>query len=116
MTDEEMAEQYVKENGKVYYHSNGEPIFTREEDLKFAFLAGLRAGKDIDVSTKWLKPSEKLPEECSTVLAYDFEDSEPALFRFVASDTWEYLPRRIAWLSNDQIECWCEIPKYTEEI
>ena len=76
-----------------------------------AFLAGLKTGK-----SKWHKPSEKLPGECSTVLAYDFEDSEPALFRFVASDTWEYFPRRIACLSNNQIKCWCEIPKYTEEI
>lgn len=65
---------------------------------------------------KWHKPSEKLPEECSLVLAFAFDDSEPALFEFVASDTWEWMPRRIASLSNDQIKCWCEIPKYTEEI
>lgn len=44
MTEEEMAEEYVKENSKVYYHPNGEPIFTREEDMKYAFLAGAEFG------------------------------------------------------------------------
>jgi hypothetical protein len=107
MTDEEMAVDWICSQG--WNESN---LPSDEFGQMFqAFLAGLKAGKP-----KWFKPSEKLPEECSTVLAYDFEDSEPALFRFVASDTWEYLPRRIAWLSNDQIKCWCEIPKYTEEI
>lgn len=60
MKDEELAEQYVKENGKVYYHSNGEPMFTREEDLKFAFLAGLKA------KTQWhdlRKDPNDLPKE-----------------------------------------------------
>lgn len=75
-----------------------------------SYLAGLGASRP-----KWHKPSEKLPAECSLVLAFDFDDSEPALFKFVTSDTWEWMPRRIAFLSNDQIKCWCEIPKYTEE-
>lgn len=75
-----------------------------------SYLAGLEAGRP-----KWHKPSEKLPAECSLVLAFDFDDSEPALFKFVTSDTWEWMPRRIAFLSNDQIKCWCEIPKYTGE-
>jgi hypothetical protein len=64
---------------------------------------------------KWYKPSEKLPEECSLVLAFEFGNSEPALFKFVTSNTWEWMPRRIACLNNDQIKCWCEISKYTEE-
>lgn len=110
MKDEEMAEDWIRKNCcewclyKDDCDSENINCFNKN-----AFLAGLKAGRP-----KWHKPSEKLPEECSAVLAYDFEDSEPALFRFVASDTWEYLPRRIAWLSNDQIKSWCEIPKYTE--
>lgn len=65
MKDEELAEQYVKENGKVYYHSNGEPMFTREEDLKFAFLAGLRADRP-----QWHYIKDKLPPSGETVLLY----------------------------------------------
>lgn len=110
MTDEEMAKEYCNNEVPFDTTESGEKLYT-ENDLKNSFLAGLKAGRP-----KWFKPSEKLPEECSTVLAYDFEESEQCWFRFVASDTWEYLPRRIAWLSNDQIKCWYEIPKYTEEI
>lgn len=97
MTDEEMADKYV--------------IDTGNNDCTIeAFLAGLKAGRP-----KWHKPSEKLPADCSLVLAFDFEDSEPALFEFVTSNTWEWMPRRIACLNNDQIKCWCDIPKYMEE-
>ena len=65
MKDEEKAEQYVKENGTVYYHSNGKPMFTREEDLKFAFLAGLKEGRP-----KWHYIKDKLPPSGETVLLY----------------------------------------------
>lgn len=100
MTDEEMAKEYAKPwKTSLAYVS-----------VKEAYLAGLEAGRP-----KWHKPSEKLPADCSLVLAYDFEDSEPALFKFVTSNTWEWMPRRIACLNNDQIKRWCEIPKYTEE-
>lgn len=121
MTDEEMAEEYadrtriVDENTRAGtdcislvqdYEGNYIDIHER---IKQAYLAGLKAGRP-----KWHKPSEKLPEECSLVLAFEFENSEPALFEFVTSNTWEWMPRRIACLHNDQIKCWCEIPKYTE--
>ena len=61
-------------------------------------------------ANEWHKPSEKLPEECSLVLAYGFDDTEPSLYEYVDSDTWEWMPRRIASLSNDQIRLWKEIP------
>ncbi len=94
MTDEEMAVNWIRSQGW-----NEKTLPSDEFGQMFqAFLAGLKAGK-----TKWHKPSEKLPAGCSLVLAYDFEDSEPALFRFVTSNTWEWMPRRIAWLNNDQI-------------
>ena len=60
-------------------------------------------------ANEWHKPSEKLPEECSLVLAYSFEDTEPALWEFVTSDQWEWLPKRIVFCSNDQIRLWKEI-------
>ena len=108
MTDEEMAKQFADE----YATPDIEPTLRMHlyECSKESFLAGLNEGKP-----KWHKPSEKLPADCSLVLAFGFEDSEPALFEFVTSNTWEWMPRRIACLSNDQIKCWCEIPKYTED-
>ena len=60
-------------------------------------------------ANEWHKPSEKLPKECSLVLAYSFEDTEPALWEFVTSDQWEWLPKRIVFCSNDQIRLWKEI-------
>lgn len=79
------------------------------------FIAGAEFG--YNKANEWHKPSEKLPEKCSLVLALAFEDSEPALFEFVASDTWELIPQRIASLSNAQIRLWKEIilPKEVSE-
>ena len=69
-------------------------------------------------ANEWHKPSEKLPKECSLVLAYSFEDTEPALWEFVTSDQWEWLPKRIVFCSNDQIRLWKEIvlPELPKEI
>lgn len=66
--------------------------------------------------TEWHKPCEKLPEECSLVLAYSLDDTEPSLWEFVANDQWEWLPKRIVFCSNNQIRLWKEIilPKESE--
>ena len=60
-------------------------------------------------ANEWHKPSEKLPERCSLVLAYAFDDTEPSLYQFVTNDQWEWMPRIIVFLSNDQIRLWKEI-------
>ena len=67
-------------------------------------------------ANEWHKPSEKLPEECSLVLAYSLDDTEPSLWKFVTSGQWEWLPKRIVFCSNDQIRLWKEIvlPKESE--
>lgn len=104
MTDKEMADEWVKANCDDSLYS------FRGKELRCAFIAGLKAGRP-----KWHRPSEKLPEECTTVLACEFNNEEPSLYRFVTSDQWEWLPRRIAVLNNAEISKWCEIPKYTEE-
>ncbi len=127
MTREEMAEEYVDtllnkddpELDKLLDENLGDlKLTTKQAGVLLgiikgvgicSYLAGFEAGR-----TKWNKPSEKLPADCSLVLAFGFENSEPALFEFVTSNTWEWMPRRIACLSNDQIKRWCEIPKCTE--
>ncbi len=108
MTEKEMAQEYEKNAEYIEIDDYGHKVYG-SQDIEQAFLAGLKAGRP-----KWHKPSEKLPEECSLVLAFEFEDSEPTLFEFVTSNTWEWMPRRIACLHNDQIKCWCEIPKFKE--
>lgn len=109
MTDEEMAEQYVKENGKVYYHPNGKPVFTREEDLKFAFIAGLEAGR----KQKWHKVADgDLPPVRMVIFVSGYLGDIKDLHGF---DEWD----GEKWLNDDMPglvrEAWCEIPQYTEE-
>ena len=69
-------------------------------------------------ANEWHKPSEKLPEECSLVLAYLFEETEPTICEYVVSNQWECLPKRIVFCSNDQVRKWKEIvlpaPKESE--
>ena len=110
MTDEEMAEQYVKENGKVYYHSNGEPIFTREEDLKFAFLAGLKAGKP-----EWHKVADgDLPKENKLYLVA-IKDNGLAIAYFNGRH-WE-TKFNLGDFGHlvETVIAWCEIPTFDKE-
>ena len=83
------------------------------------YFYGFKKGAEFgyNKANEWHKPSEKLPKECSLVLAYSFEDTEPALWEFVTSDQWEWLPKRIVFCSNDQIRLWKEIvpPKEIKE-
>ena len=80
-----------------------------------AWNGGYLAG--FNKANEWHKTSEKLPKDCSLVLAYGFDDTEPTLYYYVASDTWEWMPKRIAVYSNDQIRLWKEIilPKESEQ-
>ena len=82
--------------------------------LEYAFKDGAEFG--YNKANEWHKTSEKLPKDCSLVLAYGFDDTEPTLYYYVASDTWEWMPKRIAVYSNDQIRLWKEIilPKESE--
>ena len=78
---------------------------------KQAYIAGYNEANE------WHKPSEKLPEECSLVLAYLFDETEPTICEYVVSDQWECLPKRFVFCSNDQVRKWKEIepPKEIKE-
>lgn len=99
---EKEAEEYAKQNNPAEYGVRA---------THFTVLNSFKDGAEFgyNKANEWHKPSEKLPEECSLVLAYGFDDTEPSLYYFVASDFWEWMPRRIASLSNDQIRLWKEI-------
>ena len=99
---------------------NCKNVYYKRETDKRSYIDGFKDGAEFgyNKANEWHKPSEKLPKECSLVLAYSFEDTEPALWEFVTSDQWEWLPKRIVFCSNDQIRLWKEIvlPELPKEI
>ena len=88
--------------------------YSKTDSIADAFQKGAEFG--YNKANEWHKPSEKLPEECSLVLAYIFEETEPTICEYVVSDQWECLPKRIVFCSNDQVRKWKEIvlPKESE--
>ena len=97
---EKEAEEYMQDKFRT-------TSITGYNSMKQAFKAGAEFG--YNKANKWHKPSEKLPEECTLVLAYLFEETEPTICEYVVSDQWECLPRRIVFCSNDQVRKWKEI-------
>lgn len=113
MTEEEMAEEYLD---KRYLKDMGV-----RNPCKDAFLAGLKAGKNMaetDLATvaymqgaeryktKWHKvKSGDLPPEDTKVLAF-MAGGEVCIAHFYRKNVWDKIEIVIAW---------CEIPKYTEE-
>ena len=92
---EKEVEELIQKNIKL----NKTPRETVYEAVEFGY----------NKASEWHKPSEKLPEECSLVLAYAFDDTEPSFWKFVASDQWEWLPERVVFCNNGQIRLWKEI-------
>lgn len=78
-----------------------------KEDYEQGFKDGAEFG--YAEANRWYKPSEKLPKDCTLVLAYGFDDKDPSVYEYVGPDTWEWMPRRIAVLDNSQIRLWKEI-------
>lgn len=93
---EKEAEKWVENN-----------LHNTEEDYIKAFKDGAEFG--YNKANEWHKPSEKLPEECTLVLAYLFEETEPTLCKYIVSNQWECLPKRIVFCSNEQVRKWKEI-------
>ena len=109
MTDKEMAEEYAKLNARQYIHNDSIGFCTSKEEVKQAYLAGLKAGRP-----KWHKvadgdypPCEKgnytinVLTDCGDIVYYDYN-----------FDCW------IAEPSSAEIDppiAWCEIPKFAEE-
>jgi hypothetical protein len=77
---------------------------------------------DLYERTRWHFPAKgELPEDCSRVLAIEKERSEcrAGLYDYLESEDgegqWEWLPRKIAVLSNDQILAWQYLPEEPQE-
>jgi len=101
---EKEAEEYANERSQKL---NIDQASLTYSCMKVAYQKGAEFG--YNKANKWYKPSEKLPEECTLVLAYLFEETEPTLCKYVVSNQWECLPKRIVFYSNDQVIAWKEI-------
>lgn len=112
MTEEEMAEEWIKEHSGLI----GSYKFVKYDydSLKQAFIAGLKTGKDINVPTKWHKvadgdypPCEKgyytvnVLTNYGDIACYDYNEG-----------CWIAEPSSV---EIDPPVAWCEIPKYAEE-
>ena len=102
---EKEAEEYTCFVKSTKERWNCEKIFYA--DIELAYQKGAEFG--YNKANEWHKPSEKLPEECSLVLAYLFEETEPTICEYVVSNQWECLSKRIVFCSNDQVRKWKEI-------
>lgn len=100
MTDKEMAEEYCNNEVPFDTTESGEKLYT-ENDLKYSFLAGHKAGRP-----EWHKVADgDLPKGENVVLIY-----------WKAGDM-EYVsvvePYKVT--EDKHIIAWCELPTYTEE-
>ena len=118
MTDKELAKEYVD---KLYaekvsnedYDKDGWILY-RSEDIGDAFLAGLKAGKDTNVSTKWhdlRKNPNDLPKENMKQVIVKTSDGDKRMGWYsMYSNCWwsNDCPSPDEYI-DDAIE-WCEMP------
>ncbi len=107
MTEDEMAKEYCNNEVPFDTTDSGEKLYT-ENDLKHAYLAGLKAGKP-----KWHKVTDedyppcekdnysiKVLTDCGNIAYYNYDE-----------ECW------VAEPSSAEIDppiAWCKIPKYKE--
>ena len=109
MTDEEMAEEYVKENTPLFNALGKEMTYTYKY-MKQAYLAGLKAGRP-----KWHKVADgDLPKEEDLVLFKTDVDYYIGKIDYSKKCWWPGVCRDES-ICNSFVIAWCEIPKYTEE-
>lgn len=122
MTDEEMAEQYLKDESKCLIEDNEGNIINITKKVKEAYLAGLKAGRP-----KWHKVADgDLPKPNIAVLVcLQFEKWTTTYIAYYrpAIKKWQMYnmheaqrqPIEADYIDADEVIAWCEIPKYTEE-
>ena len=105
MTDEEMAKEYCNNEVPFDTTDSGEKLYT-ENDLKHAYLAGLKVGKP-----KWHKVADgDLPEYRYYVLVSRGTRTDKALYN-------KYEEKWYSYYDDDELDnvtAWCEIPKFEE--
>ncbi len=104
MTDEKLAEEWVKEHFNLY--------IPQERAVKQAFLAGLKAGRP-----KWHKVADgDLPEEDKSIMIYaKLADGVAVGKRRKQGKVYEWYFATYDGtfcLRDKEVIAWCEIPKY----
>ena len=127
MTEDEMAKEYCNNEVPFDTIDSGEKLYT-ENDLKHAYLAGLKAGKDMaeaDIATiAYMQGAERYKTKWHKVADGDYPPYENRGFTVnVFTDRGEiayynhFLDSWISEHSSAEIDppvAWCEIPKYKE--
>ena len=134
MTEEQKFEEYRNKNCKRW-ETDGLSV---DDIANEVYLAGYHEGfkdcakarlnvttiSDCPIKYEWhdlrKNPKDLPTEDCKDYLAIGLDDTEPSIYMYLAGDDetegqWEWEPRRIASLSNDQIKAWCEIPTFEED-
>ena len=120
MTDEEMAEEYVKENTPLFNALGKEMTYTYKY-MKQAYLAGLKAGRP-----EWHKVADgDLPPTSGEMHAERYPILACTKKGYVTVAIRRKHGRAYEWFCSDydgntlyldkEVIAWCEIPKYTEE-
>ena len=111
MKDEEMAEEYAKAHivqypKRVIVSENG--FCTSEDEVKQAFLAGLKAGRP-----QWHTPNVPTSPINKVVLGYIKDYNSKKLCLVEWNGEWWY----DANTYNDRVKviAWCEIPTFDKE-
>ena len=104
MKDEEMAEEYIEKNCKIW--EEGE--LTVDEIVRLAFLAGLKAGRP-----QWHTPNVPTSPINKVVLGYIKDCNSKKLCLVEWNGEWWY----DANTYNDRVKviAWCEIPTFDKE-
>lgn len=117
MMAEEMAEEYAEGMAMYYESAHGSVPSQFEKYLKKAYLAGLKAGKDINVPIKWhdlRKNPDDLPpikEGCKYVSINVLTNEEKIVFYSYKVNCW------LDFNLNEipPFKAWCNIPKFEEK-
>ena len=118
MTDEERADEYASSYGDDNIIDFGDDQLNLFPLRRWSFLAGLEAGKDMNVPAKW-HDLRKDPNDLPVRRCIDNDGNVVRLFH----NSWD---KKLTWYRYDFHECewwqmetepiaWCEIPEYTEE-
>ncbi len=107
MTEEEkLAEEYAKLNARQYIHNDSSDFCTSEEEVKQAFLAGLKA------KTQWhdLRDNPKdLPEDGDNVLCWLKDDGCETGY-YEAEDFTFFAPG----IDFSDVIAWCDLPIFED--
>jgi hypothetical protein len=117
MTDEEMAVNWIRSQGWSEENLPSDELLQMEQ----AYLAGLKAGKDMaeaDLATvAYMQGAERYKPKWHNVAGGDLPPEDTKVLALLAPNEIciAHFYRRNVWDKIGTVIAWCEIPQYTEE-